>query len=180
MHIFNTKMATGQLYELDMRLRPSGNSGLLTIHIDSFADYQNSEAWTWEHQALVRARTVFGHQNIRQKFADIRQCVLTKTRASDELKQQVAEMRDKMRTHLDKSNQNTVDLKQGPGGLVDIEFLVQYLVLRHAAQHPEIIEYSDNIRVLSQLVQTQVLTEQQGRLLADGYRYLRDLGIAWH
>ena len=176
MHIFNTKMATGQLYELDMRLRPSGNSGLLTIHIDSFADYQNSEAWTWEHQALVRARTVFGHQDIRQKFADIRQCVLTKTRSSDELKQQVAEMRDKMRTHLDKSNQNTVDLKQGAGGLVDIEFLVQYLVLRHAAQHPEIIEYSDNIRVLSQLVQTQVLTEQQGQLLADGYRYLRDLG----
>ena len=97
MHLFNTRMASGILYELDMRLRPSGNSGLLVIHIDTFAQYQREEAWTWEHQALVRARTVFGYHELENKFVALRQEILTAPRKRENVREDVLKMRKKMR-----------------------------------------------------------------------------------
>jgi glutamate-ammonia-ligase adenylyltransferase len=175
MHIFNTQMSNGILYELDMRLRPSGNSGVLVVHINTFAQYQQQDAWTWEHQALVRARAVYGHSTISERFTTIRQQVLTQTRDEKTLKQEVSTMRTKMRNHLDKTSDDNFDIKQGVGGLVDIEFLVQYLVLRYAHQFPSIINYCDNLSILTQLKNLNVIDEQMHQQLSECYVALRNL-----
>lgn len=174
MHLFHTRMANGILYELDMRLRPSGNAGLLMVHIDTFAHYQGSEAWTWEHQALVRTRIIYGHEALAAKFKAIKRDVLMRTRDKTLLREDVIKMRNKMRQHLDKSTKTAVDIKQGLGGLVDIEFLVQYLVLAHCAQHPNLSNYSDNINLLKYLASIAVITEHQQQALIDNYCKLRD------
>lgn len=184
MHIFNTRMSNGLLYELDMRLRPSGDSGVLVVHIDTFAQYQFQDAWTWEHQALVRARAVYGHENIVQRFLAIRQQVLSQPRDLERLKNDVKTMRNKMRKHLDKTMDNGkveftkpfFDIKQGHGGLVDIEFLVQYLVLRYSQRYIDIVTFSDNLRLLKQFKIIGVLNEEQQQLLSGCYCQLRDLG----
>ncbi|NQZ21203.1 MAG: bifunctional [glutamate--ammonia ligase]-adenylyl-L-tyrosine phosphorylase/[glutamate--ammonia-ligase] adenylyltransferase [Colwellia sp.] len=176
MHIFNTRMASGILYELDMRLRPSGNSGLLVVHIDSFEKYQHEEAWTWEHQALVRTRMVYGHQALASKFIAIRKAIISKPRERSQVRADVLAMREKMRLHLDKSTMDNVDIKQGQGGLVDIEFLVQFLVLSESARHNELCQYSDNIRLLKQLKHCRVINEEQQKQLAQCYCNLRDFG----
>ncbi|REL36473.1 bifunctional [glutamate--ammonia ligase]-adenylyl-L-tyrosine phosphorylase/[glutamate--ammonia-ligase] adenylyltransferase [Thalassotalea euphylliae] len=174
MHIFNTRMSSGILYELDMRLRPSGNSGVLVIHIDSFADYQLTEAWTWEHQALVRARMVYGHDDIRDNFSATRKRVLTNPRENGELKKQVVEMREKMRNHIDTSSGQCIDIKHGHGGLVDIEFLTQYLVLRFSGQYPQLTEFSDNIRIIEGLAKVGVVSDESAQHLVDSYCQLRN------
>jgi len=176
MHLFNTRMANGILYELDMRLRPSGNAGLLMVHIDTFAHYQNQDAWTWEHQALVRTRVIFGSDSLKQRFAEIKRQVLSTERDSAALLEDVLKMRDKMRKHLDKSTELLVDIKQGRGGLVDIEFLVQYLVLAFSHQYPNLSDYSDNISLLSELASIAVISEQEQNCLVDNYCKLRDFG----
>jgi glutamate-ammonia-ligase adenylyltransferase len=176
MHIFNTRMASGILYELDMRLRPSGNSGLLVIHIDTFAQYQREEAWTWEHQALVRARTVFGYLELEDKFAALRQEILTCPRERANVREDVLKMRKKMREHLDKSTSANTDIKQGKGGLVDIEFLVQFLVLNESAKHLELCRYSDNFSLLKELQRCNAISLEQQTQLTNSYCALRDFG----
>ena len=176
MHIFNTRMNNGVLYELDMRLRPSGNSGVLVVNIDTFGQYQQEEAWTWEHQALVRARATYGNQQIVKQYNDIRRQILTKSRDEKKLKQEVIDMRNKMRDHLDKSTDELFDLKQGRGGLVDIEFLTQYLVLNYSAQYHEVCQYSDNIRIFTTLANVDILTIEQKDLLIEHYCQLRNFG----
>jgi len=176
MHIFNTRMSSGILYELDMRLRPSGNSGLLVVHIDTFNQYQLEDAWTWEHQALVRARCVYGNEILGDKFNLIRRGILSQQRDALMLFDEVRQMRDKMRTHLDKSNDSHSDVKQGQGGLVDIEFLAQYLVLKHSFLQPEVCVFSDNIRIFKQLNLCGIIDEQQKNILTESYCQLRDLG----
>jgi len=176
MHIFNTRMASGILYELDMRLRPSGNSGLLVVHIDTFAQYQREDAWTWEHQALVRARTVYGYQELKDKFTAIRKEILATTRERKDVSRDVLAMREKMRGHLDKSTIENTDIKQGQGGLVDIEFLVQFLVLSESSKHNELCQYSDNISLLKQLQRCGVISIEQQKQLTDCYCTLRDCG----
>lgn len=176
MHIFNTRMNNGVLYELDMRLRPSGNSGVLVVNIETFEQYQKEEAWTWEHQALVRARAVYGNKKIIQHYNDIRRQVLIQLRKESELKQAVIDMRNKMRGHLDKSTDKLCDIKQGKGGLVDIEFLTQYLVLNYSAKYPEVCIYSDNIRIFETLAKCNILTVKQKDLLIDHYCQLRNFG----
>ncbi|WP_226960819.1 bifunctional [glutamate--ammonia ligase]-adenylyl-L-tyrosine phosphorylase/[glutamate--ammonia-ligase] adenylyltransferase [Thalassotalea sp. LPB0316] len=176
MHIFNTRMASGMLYELDMRLRPSGNSGMLVVHMDNFLTYQQEEAWTWEHQALVRARGIYGESTLVDKFNDIRQQILTQPRQSESLLKDVVEMREKMRQHLDLSSSEAVSLKHGKGGLVDIEFLAQYLVLKHAHQSPKVCIYSDNIRIFESLVAEQIISENDAELLIQTYQLLRNQG----
>jgi glutamate-ammonia-ligase adenylyltransferase len=176
MHIFNTRMASGILYELDMRLRPSGNSGLLVIHIDAFAQYQRDDAWTWEHQALVRARTVFGYPELANKFTTIRQEILTRLRERASVSTDVLKMRKKMRTHLDKSTSDNTDIKQGQGGLVDIEFLVQFLVLSESSKYPGLCNYSDNIHLLKALQCFGVISVEQQKQLTTSYCTLRDFG----
>ncbi len=128
-HFLSTRTSLGVLYEVDMRLRPSGNSGLLVSHIEAFEEYQAESAWTWEHQALVRARAIAGDRVLCKKFELIRNQIIENTRETEKLKTDVVEMRDKMRKELDKTRGEKVDLKQCVGGLVDIEFLSQFIVL---------------------------------------------------
>lgn len=176
MHIFNTHMNSGILYELDMRLRPSGNSGVLVIHINTFDQYQQQDAWTWEHQALVRARLVYGNKIIANEFKSIREKVLSKKRDLVKLKVEVSEMREKMREHLDKSEGDLVDIKQGEGGLVDIEFLAQYLVLAHSCQYPSLMEHCNNVSIFKSLAALNILSDAEQKLLVNAYQQLRDYG----
>jgi len=176
MHIFNTRMNSGILYELDMRLRPSGNSGVLVIHINTFNQYQQEDAWTWEHQALVRARVVYGNNIITDEFKKIREQVLSQQRDLTQLKTDVNNMREKMRKHLDKSTEQLVDIKQGAGGLVDIEFLAQYLVLAYSYQFDDLTERCDNLGLFKLFVNFKILTEDEQKLLVDCYQKLREYG----
>ena len=148
MHLMSTSMQLGKVYEIDLRLRPNGNSGLLASHINSFSDYQTHEAWTWEHQALVRARPVWGDVTLSQQFNDIRTKQLCRARDLSQLKQDVIDMRHKMREHLLKTSPNFIDLKQAVGGITDIEFLAQFWVLGYAEQFPELVDWPDNLRIL--------------------------------
>jgi glutamate-ammonia-ligase adenylyltransferase len=174
-HILSTVSAGGVLYEIDMRLRPSGASGLIVSPLSGFEDYQNNDAWTWEHQALVRARCVGGDQQLTEKVNRIRHHVLAKARQQQKLAQEVSEMRSKMRQQLDKSKGEQFDLKQGRGGITDIEFMVQYAVLTWSQTLPELLVYTDNIRILDALIETEKLSEADGKLLQDAYRFYRSL-----
>ncbi len=172
-HLLTTLTAAGLLYELDFRLRPSGKSGMLVSSLDAFKEYQLNEAWTWEHQALVRARVVAGDPELGRMFRIVRRAVLTRKRNPVELRNQVREMRHRMREELGKGNQHRFDLKQDSGGIADIEFMVQYGILSWAPQHPEIVEYTDNIRLLESFAATGNLPERDTALLANAYRAYR-------
>lgn len=172
-HICTTRMSSGVLYDIDLRLRPSGNSGLLVSHINGYADYQQQDAWVWEHQALVRARPVFGTQLI-EHFNAIRAQILCQQRDLSELAKAVVEMRHKMRHHLAKDDAQYFDLKQGHGGITDIEFIAQYLVLVHAHRHAQMTRWSDNIRIFEQASHCGLLSSEQQQALCDAYRTLRD------
>ncbi len=175
-HILDTKMLSGLLYEVDMRLRPSGDSGLLVTHINSYEDYLKNNAWTWEHQALVRGRFVAGDIALKQQFDDIRYRVLSLKRDKESLKTEVREMRDKMRTALTKKENDTFDLKQSIGGIVDIEFIVQFHILAHAEENKDLTIYTDNIRLLDELKQQGLITDTQVATLKDAYCQYRDFG----
>ncbi len=168
-HILTSHTRAGFLYDTDMRLRPSGSSGLLVSHIDGYADYQKNEAWTWEHQALVRARAVAGDRELMDQFEKIRIEILCGHRDPDKLRKDVKSMRERMRKEHLKPNSDTFDLKQGVGGMVDIEFIVQYLALLHASEFPEIVKRSDNVRILNALNRTGVVDDQTAHVLRDGY-----------
>ncbi len=178
-HVLNTLTPAGVLYEVDMRLRPSGASGLLVTSLDAFAEYQRSEAWTWEHQALVRARPVAGDATLAEAFATVRREVLGRPREAAVVQREVREMRERMRQELADRNPERFDLKQGPGGIADIEFMVQYLVLRHAHEHPNLLVWSDNIRLLETLGAAGLLASGSAdslaaaELLAEAYRQYR-------
>jgi glutamate-ammonia-ligase adenylyltransferase len=172
-HWLTARTAAGELYEVDTRLRPSGRAGLLVSGIDAFAEYQRSQAWTWEHQALVRARVVAGSAELAQQFSDIRQEVLTRERDSGNLRQEVREMRERMRQELGSKQPGYFDLKQDPGGIADIEFMVQYAVLANAHRYPALLTYTDNIRQLDGLEQFGILTAEEATRLRDAYRKLR-------
>lgn len=172
-HLLSTATASGVLYEVDMRLRPSGASGPLVSSIDAFAEYQRLEAWTWEHQALTRARPVAGDAAIGARFTTVRAEILSRERDPNELREQVRQMRQRMRDQLGSGTGGVFDLKQDPGGIADIEFLVQYLVLRWAHRYPSGFFYTDNIRQLEALAREGVLAEQDAANLTDIYRHFR-------
>lgn len=176
-HILNTFTPSGQLYEVDMRLRPSGNSGLLVTSLEAFKQYQVNEAWTWEHQALVRARPVAGSARLAEAFMKVRGEILSQSRDPALLRQEVIDMREKMRKHLG-SGETTegVDLKQDAGGIVDIEFSVQYLVLRYAAESIGLYEFTDNIRILDALESNGYLSERSAEALRECYKTYRSIG----
>ncbi|WP_241574502.1 bifunctional [glutamate--ammonia ligase]-adenylyl-L-tyrosine phosphorylase/[glutamate--ammonia-ligase] adenylyltransferase [Rosenbergiella nectarea] len=173
-HLFSTRTASGILYEVDARLRPSGAAGMLVTTFEAFEDYQRQEAWTWEHQALVRARTVFGEPGLQQKFAQIRQSILCRPREVSQLTSEVTEMREKMLKHLGNKYLPYWDIKADQGGIVDIEFLAQYWVLRFAAEHPTLTRWSDNVRIVEMLAQQGILAEQTAQALTEAYITLRD------
>ena len=174
-HLLTAVTPAGSLYEVDMRLRPSGNAGLLVTSLDAFADYQHQNAWTWEHQALVRARVVAGNEALAKKFDALRGEILRRQRDPASLRDDVVSMRHKMRDHLGTKGQvesgpdATFNLKHDAGGMVDIEFLCQYAVLALSHQTPALITYSDNIRILETLAESGHITQEEAEQLRDAY-----------
>ena len=174
-HIMTALTPAGVLYEVDSRLRPSGDAGMLVADVNAFALYQENDAWTWEHQALVRARVVVGSMVLSKRFDVIRAKVLGRERDAQQLQTEVREMREKMRENLSKTKASPgmFDLKQDPGGIADIEFIVQYSVLRWASRYPSLLEWSDNVRLLETLAAEGLISQADAQLLADAYRAYR-------
>ncbi|MGJ3354212.1 bifunctional [glutamate--ammonia ligase]-adenylyl-L-tyrosine phosphorylase/[glutamate--ammonia-ligase] adenylyltransferase [Providencia sp. Je.9.19] len=173
-HLFSTRTTSGVLYEVDARLRPSGESGMLVSTIQSFGEYQQNEAWTWEHQALIRARMVFGDTQLQQKFNQIRHETLCTVRDPDVLRQQVRDMRLKMHQHLGSHEQSLFDLKADPGGITDIEFIAQYLVLRFASKKDVLTKWSDNVRIFELMAKNDLMPQDEADALTHAYVTLRD------
>jgi len=184
-HLLTAQTNSGQLYEVDMRLRPSGASGLLVSSLGAFARYQENEAWTWEHQALVRARVLVGSQDVGQAFEKVRAQVLGKSRDPAKLQQEVSEMRAKMRDNLGTKSTAAgtaanafdatapFDLKQDAGGIVDIEFMVQYAALAWSHSHPPLLRWTDNIRILEELEHEGLMPAEDASLLREAYKAYR-------
>ncbi len=168
-HLLTMHSAAGRLYEVDMRLRPNGKGGFLMTGIDAFERYQRQDAWTWEHQALLRARGVGGNANLREAFEAARRRTLREAVHRDTLRSDVEEMRVRMRRELSKARAGQFDIKQDAGGIADIEFLVQYWVLEAANAHPDLLAYSDNIRQLEGLAQVGVLDRATAQWLTEAY-----------
>ena len=168
-HILTTHTAVGKLYEPDMRLRPSGSSGILVSHIDGFKDYQTNKAWTWEHQALIKARPISGDINMAKRFEQIRNDVLARPRIETQLKKEVIDMRERLRKELSSSDPGLFDLKQDTGGIVDIEFLVQYLVLLRSGEYKELLKWTDIVRLLETLKETGIINDQTAHILKVAY-----------
>ena len=173
-HLFSTRTASGVLYEVDVRLRPSGASGLLVSTMEAFAEYQQKEAWTWEHQALVRARMIYGDAPLQQAFADVRQSILMSAREAGPLRKEVVDMRHKMREHLGSKKAGMFGLKQDKGGITDIEFLAQYLVLLHASSEKALTRWSDNVRLFETMADYDILAPEQAMQLKQAYCVMRD------
>jgi len=172
----NTWMGTltsaGILYETDLRLRPDGAAGLLVSSVEAFEDYQLHQAWTWEHQALTRARFCCGDKSVGERFAEIRDNVLQQPRDAEKLRAEVKQMRQKMHAGHP-NNSGLFDIKHDAGGLVDVEFAMQYLVLAHAALHPEMTDNIGNIALLKRAGELGLLPLEIALAAADAYRELR-------
>ncbi len=172
-HFLTAQTGSGMLYEVDTRLRPDGQSGVMVSSVDAFEHYQEENAWTWEHQALLRARPVAGSARIAESFVQIRDDTLSSRVRQDTLRDDVADMRGRMRKKLDKSNEQLFDLKQGSGGIGDIEFIVQYLVLSKAATSASVYFYTDNIRQLDALAESNCITADVSERLQGIYKAYR-------
>ena len=173
----STLTAAGRLYEVDARLRPDGAKGVLVSSLASFAEYQRGRAWTWEQQALVRARATAGEADVCAAFESLRRDVLSAARDPVKLRAEVVAMRRRMRAELDRSQGPRFDLKQGEGGLVDLEFLVQCAVLAHAAQAPALCVPRDTPSLLRALAQAGVLEPAQVASLAGAHALLLARGL---
>ncbi len=172
-HVVTTRTAAGSVYDLDMRLRPSGRAGALVTSLEAYREYQLNKAWTWEHQALVRARMVTGPARLREAFEDVRREILTLKRDTESLREDIVSMRHKMMEANDQSTDIDFDLKLGRGGIVDIEFIVQYYVLRWAHAHPELTIPRNNLDLLARLVELELIAPPEESTLASAYsRYL--------
>ncbi|QJD31476.1 bifunctional [glutamate--ammonia ligase]-adenylyl-L-tyrosine phosphorylase/[glutamate--ammonia-ligase] adenylyltransferase [Methylococcus geothermalis] len=167
--LLTTEMLGGALYEVDLRLRPSGSSGLLVSKVDAYENYQLQRAWTWERQALVRARFVAGDPQVGARFDAIRRAVLCTERDSRQVRLDILAMREKMRESLMDRRPGVFDLKQGVGGIADIEFIVQFGVLVSAAKHCEITRWTDTVRLLESLLTIHFLTPEQADRLRRAY-----------
>ncbi len=169
-HILTARTPAGILYEVDMRLRPSGRSGTLVTTLAAFRDYQLRHAWTWEHQALVRARPVAGSNAVAEAFAEVRREVLCLPRDPEKLRTEVAAMRARMVAAQAPATAGRFDLKHGRGGMIDIEFMIQYWVLCRAHAHPALAGKTDNISLLEALGRAGLLEQGRMQLLTDAYR----------
>ncbi|MBV1776768.1 bifunctional [glutamate--ammonia ligase]-adenylyl-L-tyrosine phosphorylase/[glutamate--ammonia-ligase] adenylyltransferase [Burkholderiaceae bacterium DAT-1] len=165
-----TTTAAGSLYEVDLRLRPNGSSGLLVSNIASFDHYQRHEAWAWEHQALTRARFCAGDPAIGETFETVRRSVLSLDREPQTLKDEVLNMRARM---LETHPADETDLKHRRGGLVDLEFIVQFLVLAHSHTIPSLLENSGNIALLDIAADAGLIPESLASAGQEAYRSLR-------
>lgn len=170
----SSRTAAGILFETDLRLRPNGDAGLLVTSVEAFRKYQLEAAWVWEHQALTRARFCAGNAAVGKAFEEIRSEVLRQPRALDTLRREVLQMREKMRrVHGGKSTQ--FEIKHDPGGLVDVEFLIQYLVLGHAHEHPQLAANLGNITLLGIAAELGLVPTELADRCADSYRLFRRL-----
>jgi glutamate-ammonia-ligase adenylyltransferase len=172
-HFVTTLTAEGALYSIDMRLRPGGKSGALVASLDHFRDYESGQAWVWEHQALLRGRPVAGSPAVGSAFDRIRREILASERDPDELARAVRDMRGRMLAEH-ASRGEVFNIKRDRGGLVDIEFLIQYLCLRHAHAHPGILATS-NRAALAALAEHGLLDPARAQALDDAYALYRTL-----
>lgn len=175
-HTLVTRTPAGILYDADMRLRPSGSSGVLVSHIEAFRNYQLEDAWTWEKQALIRARPVIGDARMIARFNEIRKEILAWPRDKAKLREEVRNMRRRMREELSNHEPGIFDLKQDAGGIVDVEFLVQYLVLLHAYSYPELLEWTDNVRLIGTLARVGIIDDMTAHILRKAYLTYRTVG----
>jgi glutamate-ammonia-ligase adenylyltransferase len=168
-HVLTTHTRAGRIYETDMRLRPSGSSGPLVSHIEAFEKYQRESAWTWEHQALIRARAISGDPALMARFQRIREAILIQEREPRKLKTDVRDMRRRLMAENTPPEGHQFDLKQGRGGIVDIEFLVQYLVLAYSRKHPQLTRWTDNVRLLVTLIDSGIMDHTTAYRLREAY-----------
>ena len=173
-HVLTTFTHDGRLYEIDTRLRPSGQSGLLVTGIDALTQYQQDKAWVWEHQALLRSRMISGSADLQERFDTMRRDILCQSRDYASLLAEVSGMREKMLESLGSKDPAVFNLKKDRGGITDIEFMVQFLILAHAHQYPQLVVWSDNIRQLEALKLQGVLVASTTDELAEIYRTLRN------
>ena len=169
---YTAQTEEGRLYDVDMRLRPSGNAGPIAISLKGFQRYQESEAWTWEHMALTRARVIVAEPEFRSRIASVIRRVLTRPREPAKLAGDVIEMRRRMETH--NRPVSVWDVKQVPGGLIDVEFIAQYLMLLHGARHPEIL-HSNTGKALRTLARLGLIDADNARVLVQAGRLWRGL-----
>jgi glutamate-ammonia-ligase adenylyltransferase len=172
-HLLTMHSSAGRLYEVDTRLRPSGKGGLLVQSFKGFADYQRDEAWTWEHQALLRSRAVAGTPALRADFERTRVALLQQAVKRERLRAEVGQMRERMRAELAQQDPARFDIKHDAGGLTDIEFLAQYWALRWAGRHAELVAYSDTIRMLESLASIDLVPQATVDVLTAAYRGYR-------
>jgi [glutamine synthetase] adenylyltransferase / [glutamine synthetase]-adenylyl-L-tyrosine phosphorylase len=168
-HVLTTHTRAGRIYETDMRLRPSGSSGPLVSHIEAFETYQRESAWTWEHQALIRSRAICGDPALRERYQQIREAVLVQPRDLQQLKHDVRDMRRRLMEENTLPGDSIFDLKQGRGGIVDIEFLVQFLVLACSHAHPNLTRWTDNVRLLVTLIDSGLMDHTTAYRLREAY-----------
>ncbi|WP_312968837.1 bifunctional [glutamate--ammonia ligase]-adenylyl-L-tyrosine phosphorylase/[glutamate--ammonia-ligase] adenylyltransferase [Acinetobacter gerneri] len=173
MSLMTTQTLDGRVYEIDTRLRPSGEAGLLVTSLKAFEQYQLKSAWVWEHQALVRARSIAGEQTLRDTFESLRCRILTLPRDEETVRQEVLNMRQKMKDHLGSSKEQKkhgiFHLKQDAGGIVDIEFMAQYVVLAWSGTNPDLAHYSDNVRILEDAKKAGCLSSDDVSALIQAY-----------
>lgn len=173
MSLMTTQTLDGRVYEIDTRLRPSGEAGLLVTSLKAFEQYQLKSAWVWEHQALVRARSIAGEKSLREKFEALRCLILTQPRDEAKVREEVLKMRQKMKDHLGSSKEQQKDgifhLKQDAGGIVDIEFMAQYAVLAWSGSNPDLAHYSDNVRILEDAAKANRLSSDDATALIQAY-----------
>ena len=199
LHYLTAPTYLGPLYEVDMRLRPSGNAGTLMTSLKAFVEYQRGKAWVWEHQALVRARAVAGDAELQRRFEQTRIDFLCQPRSAEALRAEVNQMRRRIAAHqrgedskrsrspralaesegLKKGHgpralAESESLKRGRGSIVDIEFMVQYIVLAHAHEEPALAKHSDNVRILEAAKETGVLGGEDADSLTRAYLALRE------
>ncbi|MGD9086811.1 MAG: bifunctional [glutamate--ammonia ligase]-adenylyl-L-tyrosine phosphorylase/[glutamate--ammonia-ligase] adenylyltransferase, partial [Desulfobacterales bacterium] len=172
-HILTSHTRAGKLYDIDMRLRPSGGAGVLVSQAEGFREYQQKKAWTWEHQALIKARPILGDPLLTEHFDKTRHTVLARQRKKHKLQQEVVRMRSRMRQELLKPQRGMFDLKQDTGGMVDIEFLVQYLVLLKSHEFPALLQWTDNVRLIQTLITTGAIDEYTAHILKHSYLIYR-------
>jgi [glutamine synthetase] adenylyltransferase / [glutamine synthetase]-adenylyl-L-tyrosine phosphorylase len=156
-----------------MRLRPSGNAGILVSDLNAFEDYQIQKAWTWEHQAMIKARPVSGDIKVGEGFLAIRKKILSLARDKAALKEEVKSMREKMRKEHRSLETDIFDIKQDPGGVIDIEFIVQFLILLHASQFPVLTQWTDLVRQLNTLALTRIIDDRTAYILKQSYLVFR-------
>jgi glutamate-ammonia-ligase adenylyltransferase len=176
LHLLTMHSAAGRLYEVDVRLRPSGKGGMLITRIGAFVEYQEKEAWTWEHQALLHARAVAGDAGLRAEFERVRVDILRRCVRRDSLRAEVRDMRLRMRRELSRARAGSglFDIKQDPGGTADIEFLAQYWALLHAGTHPPVVMFADTIRQLESVASADLVPQSTVDVLTHAYRTYRE------